>query len=32
MMSEKERQDAVLEEKKGNFAALLPILVFLVLL
>ena len=31
MMSEKERQDAVLEEKKGNFAALLPIIVFLVL-
>ena len=31
MMNEKERQEAVLEEKKGNFAALLPIIVFLVL-
>ena len=30
-MNEKERQGAVLEEKKGNFAALLPIIVFLVL-
>ena len=31
MMNEKERQEAVREEKKGNFAALLPIIVFLVL-
>ena len=31
MMNEKERQEAVLEEKKGNFAALLPIIVFLAL-
>ena len=31
MMNEKERQEAVREEKKGYFAALLPIIVFLVL-